>query len=342
MTGTGGYAKGHPGKDLYFRASEYTNYLAHFECKSTFCESEYPLFTDDLAEDRSPRVQLSILWFKGIGEGKEKFRKLLFAFGENVHCDRLWLDMPEIDDACLMWVCDMMERKKSQRVEYNLVSIKWASDQFRILIERTLSIYASTTSEVSRVHIEIDNDISKEDIEFFIGKTFKYTGRLCVELSPRFMSPGGGVSGCQWFKRPIYDILIDAFYERPCSVLFITDWPRTFGCQIGGCTHGNSNSDCQCFQCTNGCVFLDCIRCKVNRLRKRNLDMRWCHVHPLVLNVTIALVALQLPPYVLLEIIDWLPPASLCDKFGNDWNRFRKMQMISSVYQFHLNKPHEK
>jgi hypothetical protein len=274
-----------------------------------------------------------------MGEGKEKFRKLLFAFGENVRCDRLWLDIPAIDNSCLMWVCDMMEKKKSQCVEYNLVSIKWSSNQFRLLIERTLSIYAETSSAVSRVHIEIDNDIAKEDIEFFIGKTFKYTGRLCIELLPRFMNAlGGGVSKCQWFEPPIYDMLIDAFYEQPCSVLFVTDWPRAIGCWNGGCTKGNGNSLCECFECTNGCGLLNCIRCKVNLLRKRNLAMRWCHVHPLVLNVTLAFVALQLPPYVLLEIIDWLPPASLCDKFGNDWNRFRKMQMISSVYQFYRNK----
>lgn len=334
------YAKGYPGKDLYFKDSVYTDFRAHYECKSTVCESHYPLFVDDLASDKAPRVQLSILWFKGMGEGREKFRKLLDAFARNIHCDRFWLDLPEIDKDILAWVLEMMARKKAQSVEHNLVSIKWTSDQFRLLIEQTLSIYATVTSEVSRVHIEVDNDISKDDIEFFIAKTFKYKGRVCIELSPRFIDFGGhGVSGCQWFEPHIYEILIDAFYEQPSSVLFITDWPRAIGCMHACCAKGDNYSRvCDCYECTHGCWLPNCIRCGVNQLRKRNHDMSWRHVHPLVLNVTLSLVALKLPPYVLLEIIDWLPPASFCDKFGGDWNRFRKMQLISSIYQFYRNK----
>jgi len=251
--------------------------------------------------------------------------------------------VPEIDDYCLTKFLGVIESTKTRCVTYGLVSVKWKSNQFRLLVEKTMSIYATNvntknTNDLSRVHVEVDADISKEDVEFLIEAAFKHKSRLCFELTSRFIDPiDHGLAKKRHLEISTCNTLIDAFYERSSSIVFITDWPRAFSCRKL-CYKRRSNTHCKCDDCTTVCGQPNCLRCKVSLLTKRNFDMSWRNVHPLVLNVCIALVAMRLPPYVLLEIIDWLPPASLCDKFGNDWNRFRKVQMISAVQNFYRNK----
>ena len=336
---TENYAKGYPGKDLYFQPHEFNDYTAYYECKSTVCDPWYPLYIDDLAKDEASRVNLTCLWFKGIEQGQEKLRKLLKAFETNVNCVRLWLDIPGLDDSDLQHVFDVMDKKKKKFVEYGLISLNWTSRQFHFIVENILLIYASehrkNFNALSVLTIEVDHDLADEDVEFFIEKAFRYKSAVCISLEPRFVKRSGdGVSSDRNFKAKIYEKFIDAFYEHPPSILFATDWPHERGCDRW-CMESPRKHPCYCQNCMTSCGRPTCVRCNVNLLRKRNDDMSWRNVYPLVLDVSLAFVSLQLPPYVLLEIIDWLPPASLCDKYGNDWNRYNKMEIISSVYKFH-------
>lgn len=44
-----------------------------------------------------------------------------------------------------------------------------------------------------------------------------------------------------------------------------------------------------------------------NSIRERNRSLQWRLVQPKILDICVAMAPLQLPPYVLLWIIDWLP-----------------------------------
>jgi hypothetical protein len=56
----------------------------------------------------------------------------------------------------------------------------------------------------------------------------------------------------------------------------------------------------------------------------------WKSTHAFVLNASIALVPVRLPPYVLLEILDWLPPLCIDPKRHHG----KKIALIQKVYQF--------
>jgi hypothetical protein len=54
-------------------------------------------------------------------------------------------------------------------------------------------------------------------------------------------------------------------------------------------------------------------------------SLRWKNVHRIILNICIAMWQLQLPNYVLLEIIDWLP------YYEAAVSHFKKIRLIENV-----------
>lgn len=66
------------------------------------------------------------------------------------------------------------------------------------------------------------------------------------------------------------------------------------------------------------------------KIRIRNLESP---VHNLFMNNCIAFLPIQLPPYVLLEIFDWLPDCS-----DNDLSHFKKIRLIEKIIKFYKRK----
>lgn len=64
----------------------------------------------------------------------------------------------------------------------------------------------------------------------------------------------------------------------------------------------------------------------VNHWLDRNKSMQWKHVSGVVTNITIAMFRLDLPPYVLLEIIDWICP-------DNPYStHYKKIMLVLRLY----------
>jgi hypothetical protein len=83
------------------------------------------------------------------------------------------------------------------------------------------------------------------------------------------------------------------------------------------------------------CSDTDHAPCDIMRYLQRNKDMQWKNVHKLVLDACIALQPLWLSPYVVLWILDWLPPMhhrfDYRDDPDFDPHHVRKIRLIESV-----------
>lgn len=71
---------------------------------------------------------------------------------------------------------------------------------------------------------------------------------------------------------------------------------------------------------------------KINNLIERNRNISWITVRPLLIDMCVALVPLQLPSYVLLEIFDWFHPDM------HKTNRVKKVNLIVNIDKFYKNK----
>jgi hypothetical protein len=63
----------------------------------------------------------------------------------------------------------------------------------------------------------------------------------------------------------------------------------------------------------------------VRATMERNAQVCWANIHPLLVNVTIAMTSLNLPVYVILWIIDWLPHIHAAH------TEYRKVRVIAGV-----------
>ena len=63
----------------------------------------------------------------------------------------------------------------------------------------------------------------------------------------------------------------------------------------------------------------------INKYIKRNKSLQWKIVHKTIVNTCIAMYPLQLPSYVLLEIIDWFPYWEV------GVNRYKKITLIENI-----------
>ena len=66
------------------------------------------------------------------------------------------------------------------------------------------------------------------------------------------------------------------------------------------------------------------------KIRKRNQELP---IHTLLMDTCIALNSLKFPPYVLLEIFDWLP-----DCLDSDMSHFKKITLIVKMVEFYKKK----
>ena len=75
--------------------------------------------------------------------------------------------------------------------------------------------------------------------------------------------------------------------------------------------------------------FLDVVQARFNKMCERNVKMRWCVIHPLIVDIVIALASapLNLPAYVLLWIIDWLPHLERAH------SELKKIRLIANVIE---------
>lgn len=63
---------------------------------------------------------------------------------------------------------------------------------------------------------------------------------------------------------------------------------------------------------------------------RRNKEITWKRVFPLLFNFVVNFVHLQLPPYCVLEIFDWLPNMAYV-------SHRRKIELIVAVYKSYSN-----
>jgi hypothetical protein len=66
---------------------------------------------------------------------------------------------------------------------------------------------------------------------------------------------------------------------------------------------------------------------KLSNICSRNKTVRWAVIHGRIVEMYLAFAPLELPVYVLLWIIDWLPPMSLAPEH----NHFKKVQLLQNL-----------
>jgi len=79
------------------------------------------------------------------------------------------------------------------------------------------------------------------------------------------------------------------------------------------------------------------IHCRIEAYCNRNKQLKWKFVHAYLLDICVALAPVRLPPYVLLEIFDWLPTPKpvKCDEYETDLNK-SCMQSVPHISKINL------
>jgi hypothetical protein len=119
-----------------------------------------------------------------------------------------------------------------------------------------------------------------------------------------------------------YETIFDTNYTL-LRVSIVEGRPETI--LLGGPPHGCGMSSRVLFPFD----FIDVVQARLNKMCERNVKMRWCVIHPLIVDIVIALASapLNLPAYVLLWIIDWLPHLERAH------SELKKIRLIANVIE---------